>query len=195
MQSQRYILSYESNKDLLIEWAKLFFVLSCQNLTSSGGRIGETKAIFLMAIKSCDPWLPHHPSFLHNFIWCGLFLVLNINSILCINVTPGNLKMWILWSIVSAGYNCMQWSIIGKLCCPLLTLACYIEVPNNGSVVSWGSTLLVEETGLHGEKCIIFLKYVQHWHPDNVNVFALTKSTQPKQDNENQLKLLQSEGK
>ena len=48
MQSQRYNLSYVSNKDLLIECVKFFFFFLCQNLTFTGGRIGEAKAIFLM---------------------------------------------------------------------------------------------------------------------------------------------------
>ena len=63
----------------------LFLFLS-QNLTSAGGRLGKTKTIFLLAdkggviiatfwvaIKSCDPWLPNTPSFLHNCIWCWPF--------------------------------------------------------------------------------------------------------------------------
>jgi hypothetical protein len=42
-----------------------------------------------------------------------------------------------------------------------------------------------------GEKNINFFRYVQHWHPDNLNVFAMKKITEPKQDNQNRLRSLQ----
>lgn len=84
-----------------------FFFFFCQNLTSAGGRIGEIKAIFLMAgegevlLLLLFEWLskvvtPDYPTLsLFYIILYGVdfVLVLNISSILYTDVTPRNFKM------------------------------------------------------------------------------------------------------